>query len=104
VFRNFVDNALKYGGEGLGHIDISYEEAPLFHIFSVHNDGACLDPEACQKVFDLFTREATSRNVSGSGLGLAIVKEIAELHEGRVWSESETDKGVTFYFAISKKL
>ncbi|MBU0680333.1 MAG: DUF3365 domain-containing protein [Proteobacteria bacterium] len=104
VFRNFVDNALKYGGEGLAHIDIAYEKAPLLHIFSVHNDGACLDPEACQKVFELFAREVTSQNVSGSGLGLAIVKEIAELHGGKVWSESETGKGVTFYFAISRKL
>jgi hypothetical protein len=104
VFRNFVDNALKYGGEGLAHIEIAYEEAPLLHIFSVHNDGASLDPEACQKVFELFAREMTSQNVSGSGLGLAIVKEIAELHGGKVWSESETGKGVTFYFAISRKL
>lgn len=104
VFRNFVDNALKYGGEGLTHIEIDYEDAPPFHIFSVHNDGVCLPPDACQKVFDLFTREASSQNVSGSGLGLAIVKEIAELHEGRVWSESSAEHGVTFYFAISKKL
>jgi hypothetical protein len=104
VFRNFVDNALKYGGDGLAHIDIAYGEEPGFHIFSVHNDGACLGPEACQKVFELFAREVTSRNVSGSGLGLAIVKEIAELHKGKVWSESETDNGVTFYFAISKKI
>ncbi len=104
VFRNFVDNALKYGGEGLTHIEIDYKEDPLLHIFSVHNDGVCLPPDACQKVFELFTREITSQNVSGSGLGLAIVKEIAELHSGKVWSESMAGSGVTFYFAISKKL
>lgn len=104
VFRNFVDNALKYGGEGLALIEINYDDDPLFHIFSVHNDGVCLPPDACQKVFELFTREGASHNVSGSGLGLAIVKEIAELHKGKVWSESVGDNGVTFYFAISKKL
>lgn len=104
VFRNFIDNALKYGGEGLSHIEIAYADDPLFHIFSVHNDGVGLNSDACQKVFDLFTREGANHSVTGSGLGLAIVKEIAQLHEGKVWSESHGDDGVTFYFAISKEL
>lgn len=104
VFRNFVDNALKYGGEGLANIEMDYDEDSHYHIFSVYNDGACLAVDACQKVFELFTRETSSQNVSGSGLGLAIVKEIAELHNGKVWSESRGTKGVTFYFAIAKGL
>lgn len=104
VFRNFVDNALKYGGDGLAHIEIDYEDTPLLHIFSVYNDGVSLAQDACKKVFDLFVREVPSQNVSGSGLGLAIVKNIAELHGGKVWSQSQGDKGVTFYFAISKHL
>ncbi|MDR9501898.1 MAG: ATP-binding protein [Desulfurivibrionaceae bacterium] len=104
VFRNFIDNALKYGGEGLGNIEIAYEDDPHYHIFSVYNDGSSLTPEACRKVFELFSREVSNHSVTGSGLGLAIVKEIAELHAGKVWSESIGDNGVTFYFAISKKL
>lgn len=104
VFRNFVDNALKYGGEGLTHVEIDYEDTPSYHVFSVHNDGSSLGGDSCQKVFELFARDVTSQNVSGSGLGLAIVKEIAELHKGKVWSESLGDNGVTFYFAISKNL
>ncbi|MDA3786395.1 MAG: ATP-binding protein, partial [Deltaproteobacteria bacterium] len=91
VFRNFIDNALKYGGEGLGNIEIAYEDDPHYHIFSVHNDGASLTPEACRKVFELFSREVSNQSISGSGLGLAIVKEIAELHAGKVWSESIGD-------------
>lgn len=104
VFRNFVDNALKYGGPGLAHVEIAYEDDDNFHIFSVHNDGVSLAADACLKVFELFSREDSSRNISGSGLGLAIVKEIAELHGGKVWSESSGGNGVTFYFAIPKKL
>lgn len=104
VFRNFVDNALKYGGDDLANIKIGYEEDASFHILSVHDDGVALSDDACQKVFELFSREAHSQHVSGSGLGLAIVKEIAELHGGKVWSSSAGDEGVTFYFAIAKKL
>src|SRR5208283_3202038 len=40
VFRNLIDNALKYGGDRLSKISIEYEEAADFHIFSVTNDGA----------------------------------------------------------------
>ena len=39
VIRNLVDNALKYGGEGLGRIVIGHDETETHHIFSVADDG-----------------------------------------------------------------
>jgi signal transduction histidine kinase len=104
VFRNFTDNALKYGGEELFEIKIGYEENEKFHIFSFSNDGVSIKKEDKEKIFEVFQRNETSRNTPGSGLGLAIVKEIAERHGGRAWMDSSTKKGATFYISISKDL
>lgn len=104
VFRNFVDNALKYGGEDLSEIVIAYKEDDENHILSVSDDGIGLTEEESQNIFGLFERQKTASGVMGSGLGLAIAKEIAEQHGGQVWSVKGPDKGITFNVSISKQL
>ena len=104
VFRNLVDNALKYGGEKLLKIKIGYEENGEFHIFSISDDGIGIKVEDKEKIFEVFQRNETSKGTPGSGLGLAIVKEIAQRHGGQVWIDSQREKGATFYISISKDL
>jgi signal transduction histidine kinase len=104
VFRNLVDNALKYGGTELTRIEVGYEERDETHVLFVSDNGAGIPEGHCEKIFDLFQRDQSSRGIEGTGLGLAIVKEIAEKHRGRVWVESNPGKRTTFYFAIHKEL
>jgi PAS domain S-box-containing protein len=104
VFRNFVDNALKYGGETLRKIEISYNNTNDSHIFSIYDDGIGLKDEDSKDIFGLFKRRETSRGIDGTGLGLAIVKEIAERHQGKVWIEYGAIKGITFNISFSKFL
>jgi signal transduction histidine kinase len=104
VFRNLVDNALKYGGSTLNRIEIGYEERDETHVFSMSDNGAGIPEGDCEKIFDLFQRNQNSKGVEGTGLGLAIVKEIAEKHRGRVWVESDPGKRTTFYFAVHREL
>ncbi len=104
VFRNFVDNALKYGGDALSEIRIGYEESGEFHTFSVTDDGAGISGGDYEKIFGLFRRDETSKAIEGAGLGLAIVRELAERHRGRVWAEPGRQKGTTFYISVSKNL
>ena len=104
VFRNFIDNALKYGGDALSTIEINYSESNEAHIFSVKNDGVGLCPDDCEKIFTPFKRINSVSEVEGSGLGLAIVREIANQHNGKVWGESDGKSWVTFYFTIAKYL
>jgi len=104
VFRNVVDNALKYGGRELGEIKIGYIENKALHIFFVSDDGVGINNEDKEGIFEVFRRNATSRGTAGSGLGLAIVKEIAAQHRGRAWIDMGTPKGATFYISISKGL
>jgi len=100
VIRNLVDNALKYGGNNLSEITIEYENTDAHHILSVKDNGAGIEAEEAETIFDLFTRRQHASGIQGTGLGLAIVKEIARRHEGDVWASSESEKGVTFHVAF----
>ncbi|MBW1896694.1 MAG: PAS domain-containing sensor histidine kinase [Deltaproteobacteria bacterium] len=104
VFRNLVDNALKYGGEDLSQISIAYQEQDGFHVVSVSDDGVGIKGKDSEKIFEVFQRDETSVGTEGTGLGLAIVREVAEQHGGKVKVESGPDKGTTFYISISKQL
>jgi PAS domain S-box-containing protein len=102
VFRNLVENALKYGGAGLTEIEIGYSISGPEHILCVRNDGIALREADTARIFDFFERGPHSKAIHGSGLGLAIVREIVEQHGGRVWLESGNTKGTTFCFSLPK--
>ena len=104
VFRNFVDNALKYGGDNLSEIRVGYKESDDFHILSVSDNGIGLQGRDYESLFVAFRRDDSSKVVEGAGLGLAIVREIAERHKGKVWAEPDKNKGATFYMSVSKDL
>lgn len=104
VFRNLIENTLKYGGENLSEIWIGYKSTPSYHIISVKDNGVGMRAEDKEIVFKPFERSKSSNGKHGSGLGLAIVREIAANHKGEVWVEPSKKNGITFYFAISKHL
>jgi len=104
ALRNLVDNAFKYGGDGLSTIALTYRDSGEYHIISVKDNGAGLMEEDSQKIFGLFFRGKTLKTIDGTGMGLAIVKEIAEQHGGQVWAESVHDKGLTISMSFSKLL
>lgn len=104
VFTNFVDNALKYGGEDLSEIRIGYEESEDFHTLSVSDNGAGIRKGDRERIFSAFRRGETYETVEGVGLGLAIVAEIAERHGGIAWTGFGEDTWTTFYISIAKRL
>jgi len=102
VFRNFVDNSLKYGGHNMTKITIAYKETRDLHVFSFKDDGVGIKGPEREKVFELFHRDETSKGTAGSGLGLAIVREVAKRHHGKAWLSSEKEEGATFRISIPK--
>ncbi|MBW2710057.1 MAG: HAMP domain-containing protein [Deltaproteobacteria bacterium] len=70
VIRNLVDNALKYGGDGLKHISLGHDETETHHIFSVTDDGAGLREEDLEGIFEVFKRKKSAQGTQGTGLGL----------------------------------
>ncbi len=102
ILRNLVDNALKYGGNDLSRIEIGFEESEENHIFSVSDDGAGINEEDRQGLFEMFSRKSEKGKPDGAGMGLAIVKELAERHGGSAWLDERTCAGFKVSVALSK--
>lgn len=104
VFRNLLDNALKYGGDDLSELCIGYQRQEGFHVFSFGDDGVGLPEEDKERLFEPFERRKNSKGITGTGMGLAIVQEMLKRHGGRIWVDPDTRKGVRFYLSISTDL
>ena len=102
VFRNLVDNTLKYGGKRLKEIRIGFRDTELFWILSVSDDGRGINTTNPDKVFGLYKRIEEEGKTEGLGLGLAIVKEIAGRHNGEVWTEPGPLGGPRFPYRFRK--
>ena len=102
VLINLLDNAVKYGRQG-GKIRILAVERDGNEIqISVEDDGIGIPKEDLPRIFERFYRvdKGRSKELGGTGLGLSIVKHIVQAHGGKVWAESQTGVGSTFYVTL----
>lgn len=100
IFNNLISNALKFTHEGEIHLGIRINED--FIEFYVKDSGIGIPQEFQEVIFDRFRQVDSNRNrnYGGNGLGLAITKNLLELMNGKIWLESEPNKGTTFFFKL----
>jgi signal transduction histidine kinase/DNA-binding response OmpR family regulator len=109
IISNLVTNAIKFTEKG--HILLSVEEdrtAPSLSaneiqlLIRISDTGIGMSPEVQAKIFEKFSQAdaSTTRKFGGTGLGLAICKSLVEMMDGRIWVESEVDKGSVFSVSV----
>lgn len=101
AITNLVDNAIKYTPAG-GKVSVGLRVLGQEVHISVTDTGIGIAPEDQVRLFEKFyrIRHRGMEETPGSGLGLAIVKSIVERHGGRVWVESQPNRGSTFTIAL----
>lgn len=104
VLNNLIGNAIKFSPNG-GEIAVYLEEKDNQVLIRITDEGIGVPNDKLDKIFERFYQVdgSSRRRFGGTGLGLAIVKRIIDAHQGKIWVESELEKGSSFYFTLPKK-
>ncbi len=103
VFDNLVSNAIKFTPKG-GSVSVAIENKGAGLQVRVADTGIGIPEGEQERIFEKFfrasNRDSSSGQVPGTGLGLAICRQIIDRHGGRIWFESEANRGTRFYFMV----
>jgi PAS domain S-box-containing protein len=110
VFRIIIDNAIKYSKENStveiqaienyrGKFNLNDNTGVLFQF---KDYGRGIPKDDLPNIFERFFRSSNVDEIVGTGLGLAIAKDLIEAHKGKIFAESELEKGTTFYVFLPK--
>jgi signal transduction histidine kinase/CheY-like chemotaxis protein len=104
ILINLISNAIKFTSHGSIEFGYTHNENKI--CFFVKDTGIGISPEKHQLIFERFRQadETTVKKYGGTGLGLAISRNLVELMGGKIWLESEEEKGTCFFFEIPKKI
>jgi signal transduction histidine kinase len=104
ILNNLLTNAIKYSNENT-QIEITLQALPEEVIIAVKDQGVGIPQQELDRIFQAFVTgtQKPPRGDMSTGLGLAIVKKLVSAHKGRIWVNSEVDKGSTFFVSLPYK-
>lgn len=108
LLTNLISNAIKYNDKASKWIEIGFisgneENSDLYPLtFYVRDNGIGILQQHLDKIFQIFRRlHGRDDFGGGTGVGLTIARKIVERHGGRIWLESTSGQGSTFYFTLA---
>ena len=114
ILINLLSNAIKFTETGSVEISVTSRERQIIGNeknnceikFAVKDTGIGIPSNRIHRLFKAFSQVNSSinRKYSGTGLGLAICKQLSELMGGKIWVETEVNKGSIFYFTITTRV
>ncbi|MBO7290754.1 MAG: two-component sensor histidine kinase [Bacteroidaceae bacterium] len=104
IFRNLMDNAMAYAGNGSVVRIACFRSDGQFYYFTFADNGVGVPEEHLSRIFERFYRvdKGRSRKLGGTGLGLAIVKNAVLLHGGTIYARNAVDGGLEFVFKLQR--
>lgn len=103
LIYNLMSNAFKYTSNG-GRIEVAiyHKEGASEFTIMVKDNGIGVPKDKRSAIFEMFVQgsESSLKGMSSSGIGLAFCKEIVEMHGGRIWVESQVNRGSEFYVTL----
>lgn len=104
LFANIISNALKYSdSERTLLIIVDGKKTYNRVLYTVRDTGRGIAGKYLEKIWNVFYRIDPHSEISGEGIGLSLVKRIAEKHRGKVWVESEENKGTVFQIELHNR-
>lgn len=108
ILMNILSNAVKFTGEG-GHISFKISQTlseigMVETVYEIKDDGCGMSDEYQKRIFDAFSQEKESSNISGTGLGMSICLLLCEQMGGTLSVSSKQNIGSCFTFTITNKI
>lgn len=101
LLTNILSNAINFTREKpTAFIEMGFLPEKGENVFYIKDNGIGFDVKYADKAFAPFQRLHSKADYEGTGIGLAIVQRIIQRHKGRVWLDSEVNKGTTIYFTF----
>ena len=100
LFLNLIMNGVKHNDKEEKVLRIGFKDEEDTLLFFVADNGIGIEDKYRAEIFRPFKR--VNVEVEGTGLGLSLCKKVVELHDGKIWVESEIGKGSTFFFSFPK--
>jgi signal transduction histidine kinase len=104
LFTNIISNALKYYDAGRP-LEITVDAKSVFNkvVYTIKDTGKGIAQKHLDKIWDVFYRVDPKSGKAGEGIGLSLVKRIVEKHKGKIWVESEKNKGSVFHVELQNR-
>jgi signal transduction histidine kinase len=103
VCYNILDNSIKFSPHG-GDILVSASSQEGYVHLEFRDHGVGIPKKRLSRIFDTFYQVdgSSTRRFGGLGLGLTVVHRIVEAHDGKIWADSEVDRGTVFHILLPR--